>query len=168
MNTHFSIKPIDIEIDESLFTLKNKNIIKGKIIALDIYIGEAITFTILLENGTIYNYIPVDKVFWKINKTHFNMDELVYNNSISNEVTLDTIQYLEDKTINCYFKNANKWVKGMYIFSIDWYLDNDLLNFVKLDNGQFAFLPNHKILIGSVKHKFKPYKKARWDCKITN
>jgi len=169
IKTHYSIEPIDIIIDEKVFTeSKLSNTIRGKIIALDIYPNEAITFTILLDNGTIYNYVPVHLVQWKntVNTEVYNLNELVYNNSLSNEVTIDVFNHLKDLKCNCYIKQKDSWVTGEYILSIDWYKDNDLLNFIKLENGQFAFLPNHKILFGDVKREFQPYKKARWECVI--
>jgi len=172
-NTHYSIKPIDIFIDEKLFTEKESKIINGRIIAIDIYPKEAITFTILLDNGTIYNYIPVDKVFWvnpkkRLDPLTFEMKDLIYNNSLSNEVTIDIFDYLvtDIDAARCFIKQKQKWQSARYILSIDWYNDNDLLNFMKLENGQFAFLPNHKILFNNFDDTFQPYQKARWECVV--
>ena len=102
--------------------------------------------------------------FWKETKEElYGLKELVYNNSISNEVTIDIFDYLKDKKAQVYIKQRDQWIEGEYLLSIDWYKDNDLMNFIKLDNGQFAFLPNHKMLFGEVPNEFKPYKKARWE-----
>jgi len=74
LQTHYSIDPIDIILDENELLGKldiESNMIPGKIIALDIYPKEAITFTVLLDNGTIYNYVPAHWVFGKKLKKNF-------------------------------------------------------------------------------------------------
>jgi len=173
VTTHYNIDPIKIYMDERLLTGKEKehSIISGKIIALDIYEEEAISFTVLFSNGVVYNYIPVNKVFWKkeaIEKISHDLNELVYHNSPSNEVSLDCIEYLKNTKPFCYIKQTNLWIKGEYIFSVDWYKGNDLLNFMKLEDGSFAFLPNHKILFREKEDElcFPDYKKARWENKV--
>ena len=81
--------------------------------------------------------------------------------------------------IKIYLKSANNLVAAIktenvgliyepaeYLFTLDWPNANRLQHFVKLiNNGQFAVVPNHKLLVDSKLLKFPKYKKirSRWN-----
>lgn len=44
-----------------------------------------------------------------------------------------------------YFKDKDVWIGGSYMFSVDFTTGNELLHLMRLDNGLFAFVPNHKV-----------------------
>ena len=65
-----------------------------------------------------------------------------------------------------YCKKDDSWHKVVeYVLTVDWYKDNDLLNLVKLENGYFAFLPNHKLKMNE-ERSFKKYNKIRNTFKV--
>lgn len=163
MKNHYSIEEINCLIKEDiLYNDKTKNLlIPAKIIGLCLYENETICFDIILEDGSIFNYIPLHKV---VHNSKFDekieLKDLVYHNSKSLEITLNCFDYLKDKKGLAFLKHKNEWVNIIeYICSIDWINDNDLLNLVKLDNGYFAFLPNHKIKFCNEIKSFEKYKK---------
>lgn len=164
MKNHYSIKPINCFVKNDILYGKNKKgLTKGKIIALCLYENEAVCFDIVLNDGSIFNYIPLHKVLHKKKVKDIDLRDLVYHNSNSLEISLNKISYLKKASNGlAYLRHRNEWIEiEKYIMSIDWYEGNDLLNLLKLKNGYFAFLPNHKIKIENkpLNKLFKKYVK---------
>lgn len=136
---------------------------KCKILALNLYNGEAPTVTILLDDGSLFDYCPMNVLKHKSEDTTTNLSlkDLSYNNNVSSEFVVCVYRYFLNTQLTAFFKNANKWLKiRQYVCSIDWALDNDKKHFCILEDGSFAFIPNHKLKIGSnCEQSFKPYKK---------
>ncbi len=163
MKNHYSIEPINCFVkDDILFNDDTKtSLSKAKIIGLCLYKDETICFDVLIDDGSIFNYIPLHKVVHNINyEQNIELKDLVYHNCKSIDVTINKFDYLKDKKGLAFLKYKSTWVNiKKYYCSVDWINDNDLLNLVKLDNGYFAFLPNHKIKFDNKDKNFKPYKK---------
>lgn len=143
---------------------------KCKILALNFYPGEAPTVTILLEDGSLFDYCPMNVLKHKFddNIIGLSLKDLSYNNNVSSVFVVTQYQYFLKTKLTAYFKQANKWLEiRNYICSIDWALDNDKKHFCILSDGSFAFIPNHKLKIGnSVELSFKQYKKISSTYKV--
>lgn len=167
MKNHYSIKPISAYVFESLlYNNDSKKLINCTIIGLCLYENETLCFDIILEDGSIFNYIPLHKIIHnKEYDKNITLKDLVYHNSPSIEISLNYIDNLKNMKL-AYLKNLNKWIEiEDYIVTIDWYKGNDLLNLVKLKNGYFALLPNHKIKMNDIK-EFEKYSKIKESYKV--
>lgn len=59
-------------------------------------------------------------------------------------------------------KRRDRWVRGTYLASIEWWTGNLLLHVVMLASGQLALLPHHKLKFGADQPAgFEPYRKVR-------
>lgn len=140
---------------------------KCEIFSLGIYVGETITFDILLEDGSIFNYIPLSEIYYNIPKEKYTLNDLVYHNSMSQNISIQYYNTLTNKFGYAYIKNKIifKRIKK-YICTIDFFETNEILNLVILENDNFALLPNHKTLWFDKEQevdriKLKKYKKIR-------
>ncbi|MFW6307994.1 MAG: hypothetical protein ACOC08_05070 [Campylobacterales bacterium] len=125
------------------------------------YINRAPTLKLLLEDGSLFSFMPLDSFFTKKPKedtTYLDMKELAYKNCPDYEFVLSSPSYLQGK-VNSYFKDRDIWIAGRYIASIDWHRDNLIMHIIKLENAQIAILPSHKVKFKDGKKEFKPYKK---------
>ncbi len=162
MQNHYSITPIKAFVIDD-FLMKDEfnlvNLVECKIIGVCLYENETICFDVILKDGSIFNYVPLHKVVHKEDyDKKIQLKDLVYHNSKSIDITINYMEALNEIKL-AYLKHQNSWVcVEEYILTIDWYKDNDLLNFIKLKNGFFAFLPNHKLKTNNEKN-FKAYKK---------
>lgn len=147
------LKGKDIGIDKILYC---------DLIALNVYPNEAITFSIIVD-GSLFDYISPENVFmYEKNKCNLMLNDLVYNNNVSEDFVVFKSSFFQNKKLLAYFKHKNTWLKVKeYYFSLDWYKDNDKRHFVLLENGQFAFVPNHKIKCDNKKEFNKNFKKIR-------
>lgn len=139
---------------------------KCKIIGISSYLNETLTFSILTEQDGLYSYIPFHAI--KKNKEltgEFELDELVYHNCNSLEIEVFKFEYLGKLTPKCFFKKKNMWMYAEYICSIDFYMGNDLLHIMWLENGQFCAMPSHKINWKGVEN-LPDYKKIHQTWKI--
>lgn len=75
-----------------------------------------------------------------------------------------TFAYLAARPVSCYLKRVERWIEGEYLFTIDWFDDNEQAHVVRLSNGQFAALPNHKIKFRDGARSMPDYRKlhATW------
>jgi hypothetical protein len=140
-----------------------------KVFAIDAYPGEALTVTVLLDDGAMFNYIPLDAVMTKVPEegaSLFPYADLVYNNCIGGKVAVTVHEALKQPAW-AYFKNKQQWIGAEFVCCLDFYEGNDLMNFLILENGQFAALPNHKVKFGATAPKELPqYKKLRQVWKV--
>lgn len=164
MKNHYSINPIKCFVkDDVLFNDDRTTITEATIIGLCLYKDETICFDVILKNGSIFNYIPLHKVIHKhpTLDNDIELKDLVYHNCPSLDISINKFDFLTEKNGKAFLKHKNLWVDiDEYILTVDWYEGNDLLNLVKLHNGYFAFLPNHKIKFGDVEETFEKYKKV--------
>ena len=140
-----------------------------EIIAINVYPNEAITFSIIVD-GSLYDYISPENLNFKEQLSNhdknfaLSLKDLVYNNNLSENFVVFKSNVFSKRKLICYFKYANTWLSvKKYYFSIDWLFDNDKRHFVLLENGQFAFVPNHKIKLDGKQVINKKFQKIRKD-----
>lgn len=154
-NVNCSIDPISAYVDENvLYDMDgkhNNSYVPCEIIAFSSYKGHAPTFQIVINKSSIFSYVPPHLLFTqKDTKTKLELCHLVYHNCPDYEFSVNKIDYLLDKNINVLIKNLNVWITGKYLWTVDWYQGNDLLNAIHLSNGQICFMPFHKISLTAV------------------
>ena len=120
------------------------------LIAISAYVNQTPTFHIMVgETGAIYSDIPFHALLTKkdipAGTVLMNLPQLVYSNCKTGEIEVFENSYLKLKTPKCFFKSDNLWIEGKYLFSVDFYTGNDLFHTIKLETGQIAAVPNHKI-----------------------
>lgn len=134
-----------------------------KIFALTSYKDRAPTFKILLEDGSLFSFVPFHTLY------HYNpdfiqdmpildMQNLCWRNCPDYEIALTSPRFLQGR-VNCYFLHRDLWMGGEYIASIDWHKDNLIMHLVKLDNAQFTILPSHKVKFHEGDRTFIEYRK---------
>lgn len=144
------------------------------VFAVSSYKGHYPTFKILLENGSLFDYIPAHAISVGTDKptTGLTLDELCFGKACPDfSITVNVHSILTgsfaDKT--CWSPPRNIWTDiERYICTIDWYLDNHNSHLVVLKGGQVAFVPNHKILFErkrTTKLELPSYKKLRQEWK---
>lgn len=139
-----------------------------EIIGFSTYAGHAITLIVMLEDGSVFWYLPFNafNVYEYSNTTSLDLQSLIYHNCPEGKCSVTKLNNLPTE-VSVFIRNGigRGWWKGEYLATIDWYEGNDLLNLVLLDNGQLAALPNHKLKFGErATQSFKDYKKlhATW------
>jgi hypothetical protein len=124
------------------------------------------TFQIMVENESIFSYVPphlllVNNSF--DDNSSLELKDLVYHNCPDVEFTVVVSNYL-CRPLYVYLKHRKIWRSGKYLFTIDWYRGNDLLHCIVLENGQIGFFPSHKISFGST--QLPDFKKLRQEWKV--
>ncbi len=118
------------------------------IIGISSYLDQPITFHILIEWAYIYSDIPIHALQRKKNikeQSLLSDQDLWYKNCQTTEIDLFYLTVLQNKKITLYFPRQNIWNKWRYLFSCDFYLWNELVHLIKLENWLFCRAPNHKI-----------------------
>jgi hypothetical protein len=139
-----------------------------RILAVSSYPGHSLTFQILLDNGSLFSYVPPHRLRFDTSneeiQTRLDLKDLVYFDCPDDVVEVIELDSLPAHC-RAYFVNRDLWMDATHLFTIDWPLGNHLLHAVGLENGQLALLPSHKVLFGSkVTDTLPPYKKlhATW------
>lgn len=138
-----------------------------EIIGLCFYKGEVITLLIKLSDGEVFSYIPptVVQITKKpsLGEKTLSLKDLCFMNCPSDNIRINYIEALTGN-ISVFIKEKNLWLAAEYVCTIDFPKDNELLNMVLLDNGNFAFVPFHKMKfkeLSKIAKGFRPYKKQR-------
>ena len=160
---HEQIKPIKAYVHESVLydeDMEKQDMIECTVFALSSYQGESLTFAIALADGSVFFYIPPHKLSLKKDgKLDYDLADLVYHNCAEEEFLVQRMDLLGEEPVSVYLKKADAWVNGEYMFTVDWYKGNDLLHMIVLENGQFCFMPSHKIKFLGGERSFVHYKK---------
>jgi hypothetical protein len=125
------------------------------------YINETLTFNILLQDGSMFQYIPFHALRLNDKETDFpslELRDLVYHNCRNLEIDCHTFDHLKG-TVNCHFRYKDIWIPGEYFTTIDFYKGNDTLHIIKLENGQLTALPTSRVKFKDGIKEFPPYKK---------
>ncbi len=141
---------------------------KANIICISSYVDHALTVQVVLDDGSLFSYIPLHALSQtpKTPSKPLGLEDLVYKNCPGEDIVVTTYPALAN--LQAYFKKKNQWHSGRYITSIDWPAENEQFHFIALENGQYAALPNHKVLFGDQRYqrRFKPYRKMHCEWKI--
>ncbi len=161
---HVEIKPIKVFVQESvLFNEDNSktDLIPATIFCISSYEKEALTFGIVLDNGSVFFYIPIHKIsLSKDCSFEYSLKDLIYNNNESINFNISYFKYLEKQPLKIYLKYLNKWDTCKYIATLDWFEGNDLVHLVLISNGQLACMPSHKLNFTG-EEKLESYKKIK-------
>ena len=170
---HVDIDPIKAWVREDVLHNMDKkyegSYVPCTIVAFSSYPGHAPTFHILLNNSSLFYYVPTHLLFTvdprAANFTRLELIDLVYHNCPSPEFSLSKLDYISNATeLSVYLKYPNLWVHGTYLWTVDWYRGNDVLHAIILGNNQIAFIPNHKISLD--KRDLPQYKKLKYEWKV--
>lgn len=140
---HVFAQSIPCWVELSLITDGKKDgLTPGKIIGITLYPGHSPTFIVELEGGYLWYYIPPTHCFATSNvASRPQLADVTYHNCPAEEFEIHALPY---DRVAVYLKTCNFWCDGKYLFTIDWWTGNDLLNLIALDCGWFCFMPNHK------------------------
>lgn len=141
--------------------------VQCEVFGVSSYRGEALTVQAVLSDGSLFSYLPltaIDSLGGGEPSPSLNLDDLSWGNCPSEEIAVTAFDFLRKTPVSCYFRTPRIWLAAAYLFTIDWYNDNEQLNVVELENGQFAAVPNHKAKFGHTERSLPPYKKlhATW------
>lgn len=156
----------DLETDTQLW-------VKCKLFGITCLTGRVPTFEILTADGYVFSDIPPHMIRFQENpeQTQYCLEDLVYNNALSEEFVISEFSELKNRSAFVFLKGKKEYVKAHYWFSLDFYKNNNWYHAMKLENGQVAFMPNHKIVFsanGKIEenHEFPKYKKLRKEFKV--
>ncbi|TSC82432.1 MAG: hypothetical protein G01um101419_588 [Parcubacteria group bacterium Gr01-1014_19] len=147
---HAEIPPIKCLVKREFFynmaEEKKGALIPCSIFAISSYPGHAVTFKILTADGHLFSYIPIDALVIKPNDNlpQLPMADLAYHNCPSKEICVNRFEAL-NRELRVFFKNRNLWMKGKYLLTVDWYMENELFHLIELENGQLSLSPSHKV-----------------------
>lgn len=122
----------------------------GRVIGFAAYKDEAVTAHVLFNNGAIFSYLPM-MALYRPNKEatqHFELEDLQYKNSPGGRIDVTVFDALRFEKVNAFLPKTKVWKDAKYVCTLDWIDDNEQMNVVELKTGQFAALPNHKVLFG--------------------
>lgn len=173
---HAALEPIAAWVDSSIFdNLQSPEgtWVKAKIFGITCLKGRVPTFEVLTNDGYVFSDVPPHLIRWKIDspsQSVFPLKSLVYNNCLSTNFSLSHFPTLAEKEAFAFLKAEEQYVAAKYWFSIDFYECNNWYHCLKLDNGQFAFIPSHKIVFPTgglpSNHVFPPYQKLRQEFSV--
>ncbi|MCI0457297.1 MAG: hypothetical protein L0Z62_09995, partial [Gemmataceae bacterium] len=135
--------------------------------AVSSYEGSVPTFKILLADGTVFSYVPPSALVdvAQLKPPELELADLVYHNCPASDVCVHRFEELAG-AVQAFFKRPALWLEGEYLLTIDWYEGNDLLHLIALANGQYAFLPHHKVKFKDGARAFQPFRKMHSEWKV--
>ena len=163
---HADIAPLALFVDKPILFAGAPQYV-GEVVpcqafAFSSYPGSGPTFKILLEDGAVFSYVSPSVLRWKraIDPPVLALEDLTYVACPESDIVVHAFVALAGDVL-CFFKKKNVWMRGTYVFTVDWYMGNDLVHCVLLENGQVAVLPHHKMKFHDDAPGFAPYKKLR-------
>jgi hypothetical protein len=118
-----------------------------KIFAVSSYKTEALTVkAVLCANGGVFDYLPLHAFSQTQQESELGLNDLCYHACPSWNIAISVHDELKKQPCWSWFKKVNKFVKGSYHCTVDWFDANTNVNIVLLENGQIASVPNHKCL----------------------
>lgn len=121
---------------------------KGSLVALWAYPGHMPTFTVLLEDGSIFSYLPAAAFVVRPVSCHEGLGPVQTSrvNCPSENFILYTTKMLTDHVVLCYSHEKEYLGVGKYFFSMEWPNENEVVHFVQV-GSHYHFIPNHKMLV---------------------
>lgn len=179
MNSSYSVHaPLEcatVWVKEDLFynlETNTQNWVKCKVFGLACVAGIVPTFEILTPEGYVFSDVPPHMIRWSEPNTDIqhSLEDLVYNNCLSEQFALSLFPELKARAAHVFLRGAQQYIGAQYWFSVDFYNHNNWFHAMKLDNGQIAFAPSHKIVFNNAPlsntHVFPAYKKLRHEFKV--
>jgi len=141
---------------------------RGTAFAVSSYPGDALTMQVLLEDGSLFSYLPLHALSHRqVREPRLELSDLVYRNCPGAHIAVSVHPYLEG-ALSCYFRKRDVWLGGSYVCTIDWPADNEQFHLCALENGQYAALPNHKVKFKNGPRSFADYRKLHATWKTEN
>lgn len=136
---------------------RHREPVEVELISISSYKGSVPTFNVLVENRSIFSYVPPHLLYPKnvrledklIEKelVPWTLDDLCYTNCPDNDCKISIWNNLPHH-LNCYFPTRKTWYSAVYQFTMDWPDQNELMHCVVVEpSGRIAFVPNHKIQV---------------------
>ncbi len=126
---------------------------KGKIVSVWSYKGHMPTFMVLLEDGTIFSYLPssafVLSDFGISCSETISVTDSCNTYCPSENFVLYRLSIFDDISKKNHLFNSKKNYIGVaqkYLFSLEWPEENELVHLFVHDD-QLRFVPNHKLLV---------------------
>lgn len=146
---------------------------KAIIVGISSYQGSTLTFQTLLVNGdgkfsSFWSDVPLHMVFHhgKSRDEELSLQDLSYHNCPDNHIEAVNFPALAKGNVQCYFPKSDKWLAGRYILTVDWFLSDQTSHLIKLDVGNFALVPSHKIQFRDGARLLPGFKKQRFTWEI--
>lgn len=166
---HAGLAVMTVWVDSAVFhDLKaDSQWVKAKVFGITCLPGRVPTFEILTADGYVFSDVPPHLVRWREKvEDPLPLESLVYNNCLSRTFSLSIFPALKERRAFAYFRKETRYVAAAYWFSLDFYKDNNWFHCMKLENGQFAFVPSHKLVfppdgVLPEAHQFPNYQKLR-------
>lgn len=140
-------------------------LVDAEIIGVSAYVGQPLTFHVLIEGHSIFSDIPIHALCKHEPIGALNKILLPHINCPDYNIDVFILNDLKSKVPVAYFKKSNTWLVGTYLFTVDFFKENELMHLLLLVNGQFAFVPNHKINWNN-KLELPDYKKLKQNWSI--
>lgn len=163
-----------VYVNESiLYNLETESAawVKAKLIGISCVPGNVPVFTVLVNGSFVFSDIPPHYLCLTLEQDGplLSLTDLVYSNCPSGRYALQSFQSLLSREAHVWFKQAGLVIPGQYWFTVDFFEDNGLFHVIKLENGQLACMPSHKIWFGDLPDSysgegplpFPPYLKLR-------
>ena len=116
--------------------------------------GRALGFHVFTDNGAVIWRLPLHALCHKTDAPNVPLDWLEFWDCFSYELSCTVFDRLQDSRVRVHLKDGS-WEGGQYMFTIDWYGDEDseevgdgghkCAHFIALDNGNFVAQPNNRI-----------------------
>lgn len=166
MTINIPIEPISGFVAESYLYSDNRNSLAAcKVIGVSCYPGSALTLTILLNDGSLFCYLPLNSFCINPIIYQLSIKDLCYFNCPGGDVELKRFNLPE--VVKVYFKYRDSWDTGRYFYTLDWYEKNELSHLIMLKSGFLCSMPNHKVKFGSSSTLELPkFKKIREEWKV--
>lgn len=175
-SVHAGLEALTVWVKEDIFFDLETNTetwVKCKLFGLTCLEGRVPTFEVLTNEGYVFSDIPPHMIRWCDTCTgmQYALEDLVYNNCLSEDFVISEFKELATRRAFVYLRGKKAYVPAQYWFSLDFYKNNNWYHCMKLENGQIAFIPSHKIVFsaeGKLKenHEFPKYKKLRHEFKV--
>lgn len=137
--------------------------------------GRAIGWHVMTDVGAVIWRLPIHALCWKAGAPKRTLDDLELWDAFSYHASVHEFSWLAGSRCLAALKSGDN-AEGQYLFTIDWVGSSEAENpgdighkcahVLKLDEGNFAALPNNRILWASPSFVSKPFE-ARPDY-ITN
>jgi hypothetical protein len=136
--------------------------------AVSSYQGSVPTFKVLLADGAVFSYVPPTALIdpeKARGREALPLADLAYHNCPPGDVCVHRFEHLAGP-VQAFLKGRQEWMGAEYLWTLDWYEGNDLLHLVALENGQYAFLPHHKLKFKDGPRELPPYRKLHAEWKV--
>ncbi len=143
----------------------------GQLTEVASYVGSTVTFSVLLDSGAVFSYLPPQAFLAGDCPTgpFIDSEDLAPFECPSDLMEVSYHQPLAEQTAWVTFPRTGEQRQGQYLLTLDWVTGNDLAHVIQLDNGQLAVVPQHKVVFGhgTEPPPLPPYQKLRRTWHVT-